>query len=473
MKQLDELIDRIISRVNVNLHFPGFDAGPYVRRVVPMKQFARFYAFYGITQHHRLHFFFRNSSLAGSYFLGKVIVHDSILYKSDIRGDELKNAGEVWEYKSHSIPLHEDEIIRIKDSYLIKTLVHNSSHDPESPEEFFIRNTIAMHYANIHGAPMQGSFLGPFATVDLTSLHDCLIGEFAYLQVGELSHTRVEPGQVWVHGEDAFDFGYRLPREVLEQYIRTEKGKTPGGLFMEFVENKKGDFEKVFSSIQSKPPIPVPRNASLSRYSVVKGDTRIGENVVVAQRAYLDNAQLGRGANCQENCFIINSRLEGCDVTAHGGKIMHAQLGSHVFVGFNAFLRGQAFCPLSVGKGCIVMPHTIIDLAEPLNIPAGQLIWGYIRNKKDLKEHSVSLTELAKVKSKLEVGGMRFMGSGQKFVKAFQNRINHVLEVNGAFYDGKGEKGHAQKGQRISFNTIQPHPEGPRRGIYPTITIRP
>jgi hypothetical protein len=58
-------------------------------------------------------------------------------------------------------------------------------------------------------------------------------------------------------------------------------------------------------------------------------------------------------------------------------------------------------------------------------------------------------------------------------VKAFRDRIHHILEANGAFYDGSNHKGHAQKNQNISFNTIQPYPEGEFKGLYPTIVIRP
>ena len=113
--------------------------------------------------------------------------------------------------------------------------------------------------------------------------------------------------------------------------------------------------------------------------------------MLVAQRAYLENAYLGRGANAQENCYILNSHLEENNVTAHGGKIIHAVLGKKIFVGFNAFLQGRKENPLKIGDGCIVMPHTIIDLEEPLEIPAGHLIWGYIKNGRDLKEHSLPL----------------------------------------------------------------------------------
>ena len=94
--------------------------------------------------------------------------------------------------------------------------------------------------------------------------------------------------------------------------------------------------------------VAVPRGASLNRYALVKGESHISENVLVAQRAYLENAWLGKGANAQENCYIINSRLEGNNVTAHGGKIIHANLGKNVFVGFNSFLRGTADLPLEI-----------------------------------------------------------------------------------------------------------------------------
>jgi hypothetical protein len=68
---------------------------------------------------------------------------------------------------------------------------------------------------------------------------------------------------------------------------------------------------------------------------------------------------------------------------------------------------------------------------------------------------------------------MRFEGSGSDFVHAFTHRIEHILEANGAYFDGVKNRGHAQKGQNISFNTIQPYPEGVLKGLYPTIDIRP
>jgi len=473
MKQLEKLIDRIISRVNVNLREHGsFDIGPYVNEIVSINKLNRFYAFYGITAHHPLYFHFSHSNLAGSYFLGKCTVDNSVLYKSDIRGDELKEQGDTFQVQGEDITVDHDEKISITDSFLIKTLVHNYSHDPEDLEEFIIKSTFAAPYANIHGAPVEGCFLGPFSTIDLTTLHDCVIGRFAYVQVGEMTHHWVEPGSILIKRPEAFDFSYRFPENILNRYITFSPGKGPGGLFMDFVEDRKADFQRVFDVVHLKTPVPVPSGASISRYSVFKGKSEVSENVLVAQRAYLENAVLGRGSNAQENCYIINSRLGGYNVTAHGAKIINAGLEERGFVGFNSFLQGQEGAKLRVGKGSIVMPHTIIDLKEPVDIPAEHLVWGYITSRRDLEHHSISLERLAGVDGKVKVGAMHFEGLGSVFVQAFKNRIEHILEANGAFFDGTRFRGHAQKGQNISFNIIQPYPMGPQKGLYPTIDIR-
>jgi len=420
-----------------------------------------------------LHFHFRQCGLAGSYFLGKCIVEHAILYKSDIRGDELKKRGDVLPHQGLQIQLHDDEVIHIKDSYLVKTLVHSHSHDPESPEEFFIQNTLSLHYANIHGAPVEGCFIGPFSTVDLTTLHDCVVGAFAYVQVGELAHTRVPAGQIWIHADQQFEFRYQFPSGILERYVTLEPGQRPRGILMDFVEERKQDFDLAFSMVRSKSPITLPRGAFLSRYTVINGQVDIGENVLVAQRAYLEDASLGKGANAQENCYIIRSRLEGENVTAHGGKIIHAHLQRKVFVGFNSFLRGGPQAPLSIGAESIVMPHTIIDLEEPLEIPPRHLVWGYIRNRQDLQQHGLPLETMERVEGTLKLDHMRFQGKGAHFVHAFRHRIDHILEANGAYHDGTNGVGHAQTGRRISFNTIQPYRDGSMKGLYPTIEILP
>ena len=473
MKELEKLLDRIVQRININLRELDYDVSPFVKNLVPLIQMVKFYAFYGITPHHSLDFVFRHSSLAGSYFLGKVRTNNSILYKSDIRGDELKHRGDVFGYNKFKIPITQDEGIDIEDSFLIKTLVHNFSHDPETLEKFFIKDTVSTHYANIHGSPCDGCFLGPFATVDLTTMRDCVIGTFSYVQAGEVGHLNVGPGTVWVRSPDQFNFLYRYPLNKLSNYINFSEGRTPQGFIMDFVEDRKESFQRVFDVVNIGPSVPVPPNASLDRYAVVKPKTRISENVLVAQRAYLQNAWLGPGANAQENCYIINSRLEGCNVTAHGAKIIEADLGKNIFVGFNSFLRGQSENRLAIGDESIIMPHTIIDIKKPLTIPPGHLVWGLITNANGLETNSIALKDLSKIKDGLVKGNLSFEGNGSVFVTAFRDRIQHILDANGAFFDGKKNRGHAQKNQNISFNMIQPYPDGEFQGLYPTIIIQP
>jgi carbonic anhydrase/acetyltransferase-like protein (isoleucine patch superfamily) len=473
MKALKDLFNRIVQRVNINLREFDYDVGPFINDLVPLSQMVKFHAFYGITPHHPLNFEFRHSNLAGSYFLGKCRTNNSILYKSDVRGDELKKKGDRFTFQDLEIRLLEDEGIEIEDSFLIKTLVHNYSHDPETLERFCIANTVSAHYANIHGSPTDGSFLGPFSTVDLTTVNDCVIGEYSYIQAGEIAHLKTDPGTIWIRSPGAFNFLYRYPLKELMRYVHFVRGKQPQGILMDFVEARKEAFKEVFRVVVSESPVRVPNTASLDRFAAVDSRTRIRENVLVAQRAYLEDAWLGKGSNAQESCHIINSRLKGNNVTAHGAKIIESDLGKDVFVGFNSFLRGSPKGRLSVGKESIIMPHTIIDTKKPLKIPAGHLVWGLVTDQAGLDTNSVSLKHLSKVKDKLTRGDMYFEGSGSEFVTAFQNRIQHILEANGAFYDGKRHKGHAQKNQNISFNTIQPYPDGELAGLYPSILIQP
>jgi carbonic anhydrase/acetyltransferase-like protein (isoleucine patch superfamily) len=471
MERLHELLERIIQRVNINLREPMFDVGPYVRGLIPWQQLIKFYAFYGITPHHPLNFHFCRSNLSGSYFLGKCHVSDAILYKSDIRGDELKRKGDIFQFEGFEIPLHDDETIRIKDSYLIKTLVHSNSHDPENLEDFIIQNTVSAHYTNIHGSDVEGCFLGPFSTVDLTTLHDCVIGEYVYLQVRELAHRQIPAGTVWVSNPDRFDFSFRHDPENLKKYIRLERGAPPDGIFMTFVDQRKGEFQRIFDVVNLKSPFAFAQGSSLNRYAVIKPKTQISQNVLVAQRAYIENTWMGSGANAQENCYILHSRLHGNNVTAHGAKIIHAELENKVFVGFNSFLQGAVDAPLHIGEKSIVMPHTIVDLAEPVHIPAEHLVWGFVRTQKDVVENSIALNELAAISGYFERGAMRFQGDGRLFVDGFKSRIEHILEANGAYCDGTTQIGHAQRSQNISFNLMQPYADGELKGLYPTIAI--
>lgn len=475
MKKLENLMGRIIGRVNINLRDQDIDVGPYFKSMVPLDQLVKFYAFYGLWSNHPIHFHFSNSNLAGSYFLGRCKVDNSILYKCDVRGDELKEKGESFDVDGIPLKVEDDEVIHIKDSLLIKTLVHNFSHNPEKLELFLIKNTASAPYANIHGSPVEGCFLEPFSTVDLSSLHDCRVGTYTYLQVGDLSHQSVESGRIWIRHKDVFDFNYQFPKDILnKRYIAFEPGKGAMGMFMDFAEDLKIDFQKLYDVVNLDSPIKdIPPGASINRYSVWKGKNTINRNVLVAQRAYLEASWLGEGANAQENCYISYSRLEGYNVTAHGATIIYAQLGKKVFVGFNSFIRGRATCPLTVGEESIVMPHTIIDLTEPVTIPAQHLVWGYIRTQDDLKTHSIPIEKLSNVTDELTIGAMRFKGAGAAFVEAFRHRIDHILEANGAFFDGETGRGHAQKSEAISFNIMQPYPRGHSEGLYPSIDIEP
>ncbi|MDX9788127.1 MAG: transferase [Desulfobacterales bacterium] len=473
MKNLEKLLDRIINQLNINLRRLDFDAKPHLKERLPLTQLLKFYAFYGISSQHPIHFHFSNSNLAGSYFLGQCKVDNSILYKSDIRGDELKAKGGTYTYQGKALTVEEDEFIWIKGSYLLKTLVHSYSHDPEKLELYLIKNSAANSYSNIHGSPMEGCFLNAFATVDLTSLYDCVVGRFAYVQTGALEHEWVPDGQIWIRNPEAFDFKYRHSVDVLDRYISFAPGNPAKGIFIDFVEDREDEFQQLFEVVHRKVPIPVPTGASLNRYAVIRGDTTISENVLVAQRAYLDNSWLGKGANAQEHCYIIHSFLKGYVVMAHGAKVIYTLLDTKVFVGFNSFLRGNLGCPLSIGAGSIVIPHTIIDLEEPLTIPANHMVWGYIRNSRDLENNSISLEKLSQIDGELQVGEMTFQGNGELFVKAFKSRIEHILTDNGAYFDGRKNRGHAQKAQNISYNIIQPYAVGPSRGLYPTIDIYP
>ncbi len=370
------------------------------------------------------------------------------------------------------VVLNRDQEIRIRDSFLAKTLVHCYPHDPENLDLFLIKRTVSSPYANIHGSPLNGCFLGPFSTVDISTLHDCIIGTYAYVQVGDLSHKQIDPGQIWIKNGNVFDFSFRFPKEVLDNYISFEPDKGVQGILMDFVEERETAFQRIFETVHIE-PVSTPVGASLSRYAVLKPKSRIGENVLVSQRAYLENVWMGKGANAQKNCYVVHSRLEGFNVMAHGAKVIHTRLGKKTFAGFNAFLRGKPEAPLIIGEECIIMPHTIIDLDEPLDIPPAHLVWGYIRNRNDLKKHCVSLDKLSEAGGEFALGNMRFRGNGSQFVQSFKDRIEHILTDNGAYFDGEEKRGHAQKGQNIAFNIIQPYTRGGLKGIYPTIDISP
>ncbi|NDV20300.1 transferase [Pseudodesulfovibrio sp. JC047] len=471
MKSIARLVDHIISRVNVNLKPIGRDVEPAVRQSIRTDKLTQYYAYYALSIDHPWYFRFQESNLGGSYFLGKCEVDRSVVLKSDIRGDELKPKGAVAYFGGLGTELYQDEIIQIVNSFLVKTLIHNNSQNPEIPEYFRILNTVAMHYSNIHGTTTEGAYLGAFATADLSVLHNCVLGDFAYVQAGDLSRQTIQSGRVWIHQPGVFEFDYMHDPEIIDRYVTFDSKGQLTGEFSDFVRERRSDFLPMYDSLAFESPVPVPESAFLSRYAVVKGESHLGDNCLVAQRACLENATLGNGSNAQENCFIVDSKLEAMDVIAHGGKLIHVELGEKVFVGFNSFLHGEADRKILVGAGTIVMPHTIIDALEPLDIPKKMIVWGYIRTQEDLASHSMSLDDFSKQRE-LRLGALVFNGDGAAFIKGFQRRIEHILQENGAYYDGNdATRGHAQKTQSVSYNLFQPYLAGEEEAMFPAIVV--
>lgn len=471
MERIRRLIKHISSRINVNLKPMGLDVEQVLDSTINTDDLIKYYAYYALSIDHPIYFRFQESNLGGSYFLGKCDVDRSIIYLSDIRGDELKTKDTIVQVGDVETELYQDEVIQVINSYMIKTLVHNHSRNPEIPEYFRILNTVAMHYSNIHGTTTEGVYLGPFSTVDLSVLHNCILGNFCYVQAGDLSRVYIDPGRVWIKADGKYEFDYNYPQATLEKYISWDQNGELAGLFVDFLTGRRSDFLPVYDSLAAKAPVPVPESAFLSRYSVIRGDCVLGENSLVAQRAYIENSVLGTGSNAQENSYIVDTRLSDLVVVAHGGKMVHSDIGEKVFIGFNSFLYGTRKTPIKVGAGCIVMPHTIIDAAEPLNIPDDTIIWGYVRTQEDLKTQAISLSEFAKQKD-LKIGNMTFKGDGAAFVRDFQNRVEHILVENGARYNGEKEsRGHAQRTQSVSYNLFQPYLGGEKKGMFPTIIV--
>ncbi|WP_320008226.1 transferase [Maridesulfovibrio sp.] len=471
MKQIQKLINHIISRVNVNLRPMGLDVEQDLTSIINVNKLTEAYAYYALSIDHPIYFRFRESNLGGSYFLGKCDVDRSIILWSDIRGDELKSAGTKLNFSGVTTELYRDEVIQVVNSFLLKTLVHNYSRNPEMPEFFRILNTVAMHYANIHGTTTEGAYLGAFATADLSVMHNCILGNYCYVQAGDLSKVCIGPGRIWIKAEGKYEFNYRYPQATLERYISWDQNGELVGLFAEFLKGRRSDFLPVYDTLAKKFSVWVPENAFVSRYAVVKGDCVIGENCLVAQRAYIEHSVLGTGSNAQENSFIVHSRFAGFVVVAHGGKLVHCDIGEKVFIGFNSFLHGTEENTVSVGGGSIVMPHTIIHAYEPIKIPDETIIWGYVTKQEDLKTQSMSLRDFAKGKA-FNIGRMSFYGDGAAFIRDFQNRVEHILVDNGARFDGNPEsRGHAQRTQYVSYNLFQPYLGGEKKGMFPTIIV--
>jgi len=452
--QKEQSTDRnVLDRCIASLTESGLKPAPYTACLKIPEDSVCPPAVRGFNKEHPFNAEVENSLVDGSYFLGKCSVKDSVVLRSDIRGDELKRKGEVVKHGGIATCIGEDEEIVVRDSYLFKTLVHSNSHDPDNLTRFSIENSVCMHHSNVHGSPISNCLLKPFATIDLTVARDSAVGTYSYVQAGKLNGYHVRDGHIWVKAAGKFDFQYTFDMEELKKYIVLEPGSAPRGLLIDFLAPREREFEELFlnggSDING-----ISGNSYVHPYALVKGDFRIGENTFVSQRAYVENAFLGYGANAQENCYIIDSILEGNDVSAHGSKIIGTRIGRNVFVGFNSFVRGTPGKGVLIGAGSIIAPHTIIDAVDPLEIPSSHFVWGLIRDKIELAANSISLSNLASAKGEMVNGHMVFRGDGEAFANAFKHRIHHILEGNGAMYDNGRLRGHAQKCRGITVKRV-------------------
>ena len=449
MTGLAELKQQIFRQVGAKLQARNFDPTPFSdyksQALIQDKG-----AFLALTDYHPAEYRFSKSCLGGSFFLGCIEVTSSIILSSDLRGDELR----------------EEEVLDIENSFLDRTVVHSHGQDLVEPDRFPVKNAICMPWTNLHGAPVDGVFLKAGATLDLTSATGVVIGEYSYIQTGRLKGLTTPPGTVWIRVGDAFEFTYQFDPEVLSRYISQKPGHDAHGVIPEFLHARRPSFKA------QQPELELPSGTCVGPGSMVLGNTTLGPNVFVAQRVRLENSFLGPGANAQENCILINSRLDGHDITAHGGKLINAHLERKVFTGFNAFIRGAADQSLHVGRESIIMPHTIIDVDHALKIPPRTLVWGFIGSEADLAENSASLEELVRHKERMARGRAVLKGRAGDFVAAFQHRIEHILEENGALFDGSGSHGHAQKSGNMTLSEICPYPGGIKQGLCPDLHFK-
>ncbi len=477
MLTIKTLIEHIATRVRISLNDDSINLSipPYMQDPITYGKLYQFFAFYALPGNEVSSFSFNQSSLAGSYFRGRCEVDHCLIFKTDIRGDELKKRNDHIMINGEDVALRADEIIQIRDSFLLKTLIHSHSHDPKNPEILRVANSISLFYANIHGASLNGCILEPFATADLSILSTCVLGAFSYVQAGEQDGLRIAPGHIWIKNGDIFEFSYRHSTHVLEKYIGYTGTGRPTGILTENNHSHEEAFDPLFSLEASSPPVVLASGASISPYAALCGECIIAENVLVAQRTLLEDVNLGPGSNAQENCCIKNSHYAGFDITAHGATVIGCHLEEYVFIGFNSFIRADKGAVITVGEGSIIMPHTIIDVVEDVNIPAGTLVFGFLESAADLATKSISLKKLCTLEGEFSLESLTFTGNGKAFVEGFKDRIQHILEANGAFFDGKDmdKKGHAQKERFAGFGILKPYPDGARKGMYPSISIAP
>jgi hypothetical protein len=210
----------------------------------------------------------------------------------------------------------------------------------------------------------MGSFLGPFPHRPVH--HTKQLPGYAYVHVCDLQPTIVDPGHIWIRNKSGDEFNYRYDPAVLSRYISINPGERAKGILMDFVESRKRDFERVFGFLYASRPETYSPGSFVSRYAVVKGETSIGENVLVAQRAYLQNAKMGKGANAQENSYVVDSVL---NLRLGGPRPRSsAPLGSNVRGASMRLCAERPEAPLSYARVACVAPHHH-RLVEPVELP--------------------------------------------------------------------------------------------------------
>jgi hypothetical protein len=171
----------------------------------------------------------------------------------------------------------------------------------------------------------------------------------------------------------------------LANYIYFTRGKPPQGLFIDFVEDRKEAFQRVFEAVNIEPSVSVPQSASLDRFAVIKPKTHISDNVLVAQRAY--PAKRLDGKRRQRPGKLLHHQLPSGGVQCHRPRCQNhrSRSGTKCLRGIQQLSPRPAGLPADHRKESVIMPHTIIDIKKPLSIPAGTLVWGLIMDETDLE----------------------------------------------------------------------------------------
>ncbi len=472
MKNLNTLIHKITRKINITLteHHcvvePDALIGPELDNLVAT------FATCEMEVASRLNINVADSSICGSYLQGRCQVERSVVHLSEIRGDALKKKGDPLLADS-SVYTEQDEMITISDSYLNKVLIHHCSHNPETPEEFFIRNTLAADYSTINGSTVEGAWLNFFSTLDKTIVRSSVIGYFCYINTGELLHHRVENGTVWYETE-AFRFLYTYPEEALKPYVSCDSDHSCSGVLAgltETLQKTRNAFPKRLYERETAHPF----TETINRFAVIDDRCDVTEEVAIRQRVYLENVQIGPGSVLMENSCVQSSTLKGAVLISHGCHIKHTDMEAQVFTGINCFLNGRKNANITIGTGALILPHTIIDPVASIHIPEHTIIWGLIRTPEDLEINAIPIHRLLSNGNDFQTiisGRMTFEGNGEAFV-------NHLLQEMDSIFNDRKPSDQKEKMQPVqsycntTIHILQPYANGPNKGMYPTIRMKP